>query len=62
MEQILIDMTSPALNPFSAAEGGATDRERERAVDVSAAMMTRLRTPFLHEGADGATADETVRR
>ena len=50
------DMTT-ALNPFSVEGERATDDERGPAVDVSAASMTRLRTPFTAETSDRETDD-----
>ena len=55
------DLTRPALNPFGSKEDREADRDREPAVDVSAATMTRMRSPFVSDGGRG-TADETDRR
>ncbi|MFJ8202115.1 hypothetical protein [Micromonospora chalcea] len=38
-----------ALNPFSIEGGRVTDEERSPAADISAASMTRLRSPFAAE-------------
>ncbi len=62
LESILTDITSPALNPFGSEGDGETDRDRGRAVDVSAATMTRMRTPFVSGDTDRGTADETGRQ
>ncbi|MET8084151.1 hypothetical protein [Micromonospora sp. NPDC005237] len=52
------DMTS-ARNPFTIEGGRVVDDERSPAADVSAASMTRLRTPF--EAESGAPADRPGR-
>ncbi|MBP1780624.1 MULTISPECIES: hypothetical protein [Micromonospora] len=38
-----------ALNPFSIEGAEVTDEERSPAADISAASMTRLRSPFAAE-------------
>ncbi|MFY1594070.1 hypothetical protein [Micromonospora sp. WMMD737] len=54
----MADLTPPTLNPFESEGDRDTDRERGRAVDVSAAAMTRMRTPFVPADGDHGTADE----
>ncbi|MFC7710934.1 hypothetical protein [Micromonospora lupini] len=55
-------MTS-ARNPFTIEGGRVVDDERSPAADVSAASMTRLRTPFAAEAEAeaGAPADRPDR-
>nr|WP_236646863.1 hypothetical protein [Micromonospora acroterricola] len=53
------DLTS-ALNPFAAEGDRATDDDRGPTADVSAASMTRLRTPFASADDDHETADQTA--
>lgn len=62
LESVLTDMTPPALNPFGSEGDGDTDRDHGRAVDVSAATMTRMRAPFGSGDTDRGTADETGRQ
>ncbi|MBC8988572.1 MULTISPECIES: hypothetical protein [Micromonospora] len=51
-----------ALNPFSIEGGKATDEERSPAADISAASMTRLRSPFAAEEPARERAGERTRR
>ncbi len=61
LECVLAEMTPPALNPFGSEREGDADRDRGQAADVSAATMTRLRTPFVSGDTGPGTADETGR-
>ncbi|MEU7806104.1 MULTISPECIES: hypothetical protein [unclassified Micromonospora] len=51
-----------ALNPFGVEGVKATDEERSPAADISAASMTRLRSPFTAEGPARDRAGEPTRR
>lgn len=57
----MADVTPPALNPFGPEGDVDTDRDRGQAVDVSAAAMSRMRTPFASGDVDRAAAVETDR-
>ncbi|MEV4655149.1 hypothetical protein [Micromonospora sp. NPDC049301] len=50
-----------ALNPFAADGDRAVDHEHGPTVDVSAATMTRLRTPFAPEDPEHETTDQSAR-
>lgn len=54
------DMTS-ARNPFTIEGGRVVDDERSPTADISAASMTRLRTPFAAEAEADAPADRPDR-
>jgi hypothetical protein len=61
LEHIVPDMTF-AQNPFAVEGDRAVDPESEPTVDVSAATMTRLRSPFAPEDPSRETTDQSTRR